>query len=266
MALRSDLDWFAASLVRAVAVDPVDHSTVFAGGVMGDHAMARSTDGGLHWSFMSSAGLFNPGDIEVSAVDHDYVWASGPNDAVWKSSNGGDTCHKKSSGITDTFVTEIALSPSSTDIAYAACGISGGVFKTTDGGASWTQKNNGLTNHAVNAIVVDPDDKKHVLVGTISSGVFESTDGGSSWTPKNVGLPSNADVTALAFNPTDTQNVLVGLAGTGVYASSNGSDTWSNLNTGLPAGASRFIQDIAMSADGLVLYAGTSTGVYRLDA
>ena len=76
------------ALVRAVAVDPQHHSTVFIGGLL-DHPIAKSTDGGLNWQFEPSAAVLNPVDIAVSPVDSDLVWASGSGDGVWRTTNGG---------------------------------------------------------------------------------------------------------------------------------------------------------------------------------
>jgi photosystem II stability/assembly factor-like uncharacterized protein len=249
------------SLVRTVAVDPLNHSTVYVGGLF-DHAIAKSTDGGLSWNFQTSADLLNPSDIEVSPVDSDVVWATDQGQGVWRTTDGGSHWNKRISGMTSTFISSIALSPTGTSVAYAGDYNGGGVFKTSNGGSSWSPKSNGITDLHVNALAVDPDDAKHVLAGTVS-GVFETTNGGTSWAPKNSGLVNGTYVFSLAFDPSDSQHVYVGLFSGGVFRSTNGSDTWSDFNTGLPVDLSREIEDLAVAGDGSAVYAATPLGVYR---
>ncbi len=71
-------------------------------------------------------------------------------------------------------------------------------------------------------------------------------------------------ITSIVFDPTSAgQIIYVADYFNGVYRTSDGGQKWSQINTGLQM---RSVNSLAISSDGLHLYAATEGGgVYRMD-
>src|SRR4029077_18075174 len=95
---------------------------------------------------------------------------------VFKSSDGGGSWTAANTGLTDMFVTSLAIDPITTRILYA--GTFGGVFKSVDGGANWIAAAPGPTSLSV--LVIDPATTATVYAGTAYGGAFKSGNGGGS--------------------------------------------------------------------------------------
>lgn len=147
----------------ALAVDPNDSSTLFAGG-SGTPSLARSADGGGSWT---SAGVPFYGGVYSVAVDprnSDVVFATLQHGGVFKSDDGGVTW-------------------------VAANGGLGGVVYDTFGGAGF------------HSILVDPQNSDYLHLGA-GNGYWYSIDGGESWTAANIGfLGGPAWIYGLAITP-----------------------------------------------------------------
>jgi photosystem II stability/assembly factor-like uncharacterized protein len=89
--------------------------------------------------------------------------------------------------IPDRYVTDLSVSPSNPNIAYAAfSGFNaatptkpGHIFKTSNGGSVWTNVSGNLPDVPVDSISVDY--AKNVIYAGTDIGVFWSTDGGTTW-------------------------------------------------------------------------------------
>ncbi len=86
-------------------------------------------------------------------------------------------------GLTNTFVSSLAIDPATPTILYAGTN-SGGVFKSTDGGGL-DPMNDGLTNTFVSSLAIDPETSTTLYAGTYPppftgppGGVFKSSNGG----------------------------------------------------------------------------------------
>ena len=145
------------------------------------------------------------------------------------------------------------------------------IFRSVTGGSTWVDA--GAAPPACPGLLslrIDPADPSAFLAGTgvigaggfQCGGVYRSANGGASWSAPGL---SGVYVTDLAFDPTDASRVYACasyVAGIlppgGVYASGDGGRSFGNLR--LPTTGAL---DLAVSADGGVVHAATSAGVYE---
>lgn len=128
------------------------------------------------------------------------------------------------------------------------------VYKeTADGGATWQDVPNDLPGLDLHAFVADPADPLHAWAFAVGFGLFETTDKGRTWELRQ---PGNWG--ALTSFVEGGRTILVGVGSSGLGRSDDGGRTWAPL--GQPLGQ---LASLAASADGGVLYAGTTTGVSR---
>ncbi len=149
-------------------------------------------------------------------------------------------------------------------------GVDGGVWKTTDAGTVWKPIMDGQPVGSIGALAVAPSNARVIYAGTGESdirsdlasgnGVYKSTDGGATW--KNVGLRDSRQISRILVDANNPDVVFVGVLGhaygpnaeRGVYKSTDGGATWKRV---LDKGPETGISDMAMAADGKVLFAGT---------
>jgi photosystem II stability/assembly factor-like uncharacterized protein len=182
--------------------------------------------------------------IGISPSNPDTLYIQGRSLGIYKSTNGGATWTRRSSGIPDAdpglghlLHHGPLVHPSNPDTAWAVS--NGYVYKTTNGGITWSQSSTGTTLNGVSAVrgvVIDPSNPDHLFAGTIGSGieggVFESNNGGASWT--NIAgslVPGSGignDAWPLAINPVDAQRLHSGSPHNSTYYSTDGGHTWIN--------------------------------------
>jgi photosystem II stability/assembly factor-like uncharacterized protein len=76
-------------------------------------------------------------------------------------------------------------------------------------------------------------------------------------------MPPEARITDILFDPKDPQVLYAADSFSGVYRSTDGGRVWRQINTAL---GTRAVNRLAVSTDGLHLYAATEGGgLYRLD-
>ena len=137
----------------------------------------------------------------------------------------------------------------------------GQVFRSQDRGQNWSYNDNYLDRAKACCVVADPQDPRHIFVGT-TRGVYRSTDGRSTWSTSGEGLPEQP-VNALAFHPTrrDTLYTAIGRA---LYRSTNQGSSWQRvgeISEGLQANILAFEAD-PRNPD--ILYASAGGGgLYR---
>ena len=165
---------------RAIAVDPLNPSTVYAGreGDASDDGrggMFKSTDGGATWVTM------NRGPIPP-----------GPRNQ-------------------EPSVYALVVDPLTTSTIYVVTGA--GVFKSTGGGNGWTAMNTGLPAalpiYSGVSLAIDPLNPSVLYLGTSGSGIFKTSDGGATWTAANNGL-LHLSVGALAVSPSEPGVIYAG--------------------------------------------------------
>jgi len=122
---------------------------------------------------------------------------------------------------------------------------------------------NGIKVNDIRAVAIRPDKPDQVYAGLNMGGVSFSSNGGSTWTAMPTGMDGNERIFALVIDPTYPDILWAGSNRSGVYRRDPIEQRWIKFNPGL---RTRAVMDLAISADGKVLYATTwGEGVFRLD-
>jgi glucose/arabinose dehydrogenase/photosystem II stability/assembly factor-like uncharacterized protein len=225
---------------RAIAVDPLNPSTVYAGRE-GDGSddyrggIFKSGDGGASW-----VGL-GRGSIPPGPKNYE------PN------------------------VYALVVDPRTTSTIYLVAGA--GVFKSTAGGNGWTAMNTGLPPQPIYAgvsLVIDPLNPSVLYLGTSGNGIFKTSDGGATWAAVNNGL-LHLSIGALAVSPSEPGVVYAGTraATDDAFLASLSADGGSLLSsTFLGGGGNDVGNGVAVDARGNAYVTGTtsSTGFPAVDA
>lgn len=236
--------------IGAIIIDPRDSDAVFvaAQGPLwragGERGLYKTTDGGKTWRrvlhISEDTGV---NEVVIDPDDPDRMYASayqrrrrqwtlidgGPESAIYRSENGGETWEKASRGLPGGDVGRIGLAISEADnhTLYAivtASGSSSGFFRSIDGATSWQRMSGYKTSSPqyYNEIVADPHDVDRVYL--MDTFMQVTTDGGRTWSS----VPSrgkHVDAHALWIDPDDQDHLLSGVDG-GIYESFNRGNTW----------------------------------------
>lgn len=226
--------------IGRILVDPRNSDIVYVAaegsvwGPGGDRGLYKTADGGKTWNkvleISENTGVNN---IIMDPRNPDVLYASseqrrrhvftkiggGPETAIYKSVNAGETWDKLSSGLpgADMGGIGLAISPVDPDIIYAiieAAGDAGGFYRSTDRGASWQKMSSHVAQgQYYNEIFCDPKDADKVYSVETISRVTE--DGGKTWRPVG-NNKRHVDDHAMWIDPSDTKHFLIGGDG-GVY-------------------------------------------------
>lgn len=123
-----------------------------------------------------------------------------------------------------------------------------------DGGATWSPMRGDLPDLDIHGLTRDPANPARLWATLASGGLWESTDLGAHWTrvrDDRVFFPTAVRVGTLTR--------LLGVDGGGLSASDDGGRTWTTLGSPPTYPMTAF----AASADGSVLYAGSTDGLVR---
>jgi photosystem II stability/assembly factor-like uncharacterized protein len=231
--------------IGMINIDPRDSNTVLVAaegaiwGPGGERGLYKTTDGGKSWkkviNISENTGVNNiirdpeNPDIMYATSEqrrrHVFTHISGgPESAVYKSEDGGNTWRKIMKGLpkTDIGGMGIAVSPVNPNVVYlimeAAEGKSG-FFRSTDKGESWEKMSNyHSSGQYYNEIYCDPLNVNKVYSPQTYSKF--TTDGGKTW--KDLGLKNkHVDDHAMWINPNNPQHFLIGGDG-GAYITYDG--------------------------------------------
>jgi photosystem II stability/assembly factor-like uncharacterized protein len=155
-------------------------------------------------------------------------------------------------------VRDVAVDPSTKDVAYLATG-TGGLWRTTDGGATFTAAWNDHLPQSMGAVAVDSHGV--VWAGTgepdngggsayYGNGVYKSADKGATWT--HMGLDNGDTIGRIAIDPRDDNRVFVAVMGAlhdteptrGLFMTEDGGTTWTRVI--VPDSASTGAIDVAI--------------------
>ncbi|HVR99095.1 MAG TPA: hypothetical protein VMW27_20925, partial [Thermoanaerobaculia bacterium] len=253
--------WISSGLtnlnVQALAVDPTDSRTVYAGTANG---LFKTTDSGASWT-LSDQGITSApyGGIRELAVDPEHpttVFAASLTE-VFRSTDGGETWQR-------VFMTPVGL-----EIQALAAGPGSKVYlgawsphfsdklfwASRDGGETWEAP--ATMAGGVFGLQVDPENGDSVYAA-IGSVLGRSLDGGTTWSYKQVPLGT----TSVAVDPGDPEAVYTGSDFQGVWFQDGTAS--GPLGSGL---VSPYV--VALATDplspGTVYVAVRGGGVFRLD-
>jgi photosystem II stability/assembly factor-like uncharacterized protein len=235
-------------VVYGVAVDPVDHSVVYATSLTGfDHVVNGTPQGYGLWKSTDYGDTFTridraPGapagvylgfsgqTVTVDPHHHRTVYFpdSGNVGGLWRSLDGGNTWTEVDAS--DNFLS-VTVDPTNSSIVYASTSGLGGyqVLKSIDGGASFSPKSIGLPGGEtanMGFLQVNPQRSNVLYLGTEASGLFKSTDAAETWFPINLGLDGNThydvSISGLVMDPESPDTLYAATAFHSVYKTSTG--------------------------------------------
>ena len=264
--------------IGRIVVDPRDSNVVFvaaqgplwSGG--GERGLYKTTDGGKTWKAVIP-GTENTGatDVVIDPGNPDIMYAAmwqrrrhfftlingGPESAMYKSVDGGNTWTRIRSGLPpgDLGRIGIAVSPVDTNVVYAtveAAGTASGIFRSNDRGATWERTSPNIAQAMYYAqIVADPKNVDRIYIPNV---VFQvSDDAGRTQRPLGERL-KHVDNHAIWVDPKDTDYMIVGCDG-GVYESFDRGQNW-NFKANLPV-AQFYDVDVDNNVPFYHVYGGT---------
>jgi photosystem II stability/assembly factor-like uncharacterized protein len=208
----------------------------------GDRGIYKTTDGGKTWKNILSVSEhtgFN--DIRMDPRDPKTLYAAahqrqrkvftyiggGPESALYKSTDGGNTWNKIMNGLPSGDVGRIglAISPADPDLVYAIVEAAegGGVYKSTNRGAGWSKQSSySSSGNYYQEIFADPKDPDKLYA--MNAYMVISTDGGKNFNV--LGEKSkHIDNHVMWIDPTNTDHYIVGCDG-GLYETWDAAANW----------------------------------------
>ncbi|MEX2153060.1 MAG: hypothetical protein WD825_06950, partial [Gemmatimonadaceae bacterium] len=235
--------------IGKIVIDPTNSDVVFvaAQGPLstkgGERGLYKTTDGGKTWKKVLDGGTWaGASDVVMDPRDHNVLLAStwqrhrrtygyiagGPESALWRSTDGGETWKKSQTGLPatdDMGRIGLAISPKNPDVVYAIleAGPRGGFFRSRDGGVSWERMSahNTIGLYYIE-IFADPHDVDRVYSMDVRNMVTD--DGGRTF--RQVGERNkHVDNHALWIDPNDPDHLLNGNDG-GLYETFDRGQNW----------------------------------------
>ncbi len=210
-----------ADTVDALAIDPQDPSTMYAGGATSASTpqgfVYQSHDGGATWAaYGSSSAALPPVDsLAVPPAGGAATLYAGTDGGAWGAVAQAGGVTWKSSSIPQS-VTIFSIAIDSTSPTTVFVGTDSGLLKSVDAGKNWQPidpNTSGLQSQFIFALLFDQKTPATLYAGT-ANGFFVSIDGGASWTALSDGLGA-ARILSIAAGPTPI--LYAGVNGASVY-------------------------------------------------
>jgi len=235
--------------IGRIVIDPKNSDVVYvaAQGPLwaagGDRGLYKTTDGGKSWDqVLKISEHTGVSDVVVDPRNPDVVIASayqrrrhfftmingGPESAIHRSTDGGKTWKKVTTGLPEEQLGRIglAISPVNPDIVYAnveAANAKGGIYRSTDNGVTWEKRsdyNQGSMYYG--DVFADPVNAERIYVPDV---VFQVSDDGGR-TLRSLGTRNmHVDNHIIWVDPANTSHMLVGNDG-GLYRSHDRGAHW----------------------------------------
>ena len=245
--------------ISQIWIDPTDadHVLVASQGPLwnngGDRGLYETFDGGATWKRILEINQYtgvnefvvnpeNPKHIVATSYQRRrHVWTlinGGPGSGVHKTTDGGKTWKKITSGLPSDHMGRIgiAMAPSAPNTLYTIIESNDkdkGVYRSMDFGQTWKKRSGHMTSSPqyYNELIVDPVDPQRVY--SIDTFTKMSEDGGKTFKPLSNEY-RHVDDHALWIDPDNTEHLIIGGDG-GVYESWDRGQTWRHAQN-LPLG------------------------------
>ncbi len=195
-------------------------------------------------------------------------WKTPP--GFYRSKDGGYNWeHMENTPFSDTSILSLAVPLDDPQTVFAAT--LAGIFRSENGGENWHRLEalESITPlypeekfPSIFTVATDPFDASIIYAGSPRGGVFRSEDGGDSWVQTSVGMDPNQSIYDLLPDPNQPGLIYASTRNSGVFYTLDRGNQWFSLNDGI---AEMWVDQLALSSDGSVLYAGSHVnGVLRL--
>jgi photosystem II stability/assembly factor-like uncharacterized protein len=209
---------------KALAVDPVNHDTVYAGLPDG---FIVSDDCGETWE-RREAGLPERGKytqtLQVDRTRAGRVFA-GCETGIYLTEDGARSWRRVFEAV-DT-VNDIQQSPHD-PAHWIAVSQSAGALESRDSGLTWNPLPGAPSERALYSVAFDPRQPGRIAISSWTYGILTSEDDGRTWTDRNAGLPPLHRVWRTAVDPDDGR-LYAAVYEHALYASSDFGRTWTAI-------------------------------------
>lgn len=212
----------------------------------GERGFYKTTDGGKTWKrTLGNDDWTGVTDIAIDPRDPQRLYAAtwdrhrtvaaymggGPGTGLHRSTDGGETWEKLTSGLPTSNMGKIglAISPQNPDVLYAAIELDhrkGGVYRSSDRGTTWEKRSDAVSGatgpHYYQELYACPHNFDRLYLVDVRMQI--SDDGGKSFRRMKEGS-KHSDNHAVAFRADDPDYLLVGTDG-GIYESFDLAENW----------------------------------------
>ena len=210
-------------------------------------------DRGRTWSVAGTSATVPFAEAIVASPENNGMLLAGAADALYRSTDGGDTWQRVVIGA----VLAVAAAPG----LWLVGTESDGVLRSEDEGITWTGANAGLLDLTVTALAVSPSFERDrtAFLGT-ASGLYRTRNGARAWRAAESDFDvSEPAIQCLAISPNFANDhlVLAGTEGCGLLRSEDAGSTWQAVADL----TDHSVTALAFAADGTVA-AATEAGIF----
>lgn len=217
-----DLPW---EEIGALALDPVDGKTLYAGTSFG--GVYRTTDGGGTWEEKSQGFVGTRRTVTAVAVGPGNALFASTYGAIHRSDDGGKSWRRLPSGFEKGLALEHLAAVPAEPMLIVAGGDDISARYSLDGGATWSSSGRARPIRCLARNPASPS----TLYACTKDGIARMDSGGSF---KHFGPEDfTPSLVSIAFDPGNPEVVLAAQRGGGLHRTTNGGKKWKDFNKGV---------------------------------